>query len=1001
MIKRLTTLLFVLFALTSLNAQTTIANASFENWDNPTSSKAEPVGWNSNKTGGGNASSGPQTCFRESNNPHTGTYCAKVLTGKVAIIGVIVNGSLTTGKIEAPTMSKSDGYIGAYANDPLTTMAFTGRPDSLSFWYRYSAQGSDFPSVEALLHVNDCFVPEAATSHHGNATPNIIARASFLGSAGASVSAWTRVAIPFDYEDGRTPEYIMINTTSSGDQSGGQENSTLWLDDFEAIYNPTLALSGNKNYGTFYVSATNGASIDIPFSATGSYQTGNVFTAQLSNASGSFASPVSLGTLASLVSGTINGTIAAGTAAGTYGVRVVSNSPSLVSDTGTATVVLVNTSIAPSTAQTIATNTNGTQLSVTESAGFVSREWKYTTSSGGAYQPFSTAQTGVNYTPNFTATGTYFVVCETTYPGGTVVRSNEVQIKVVGNSIAPASPQSLLVNASGSQLTVTESATATTREWKYTTTSGSNYQSFSPAQTSTTYVPQFATAGNYYVVCVSTISAVAVTSNEVQISVNSVTLAITSITGFPLEFSPNAPDATVSIDYSIAGGNFSSGNIFTAQLSDATGSFANAINIGNLTSTTNGTISATVSHSTAAGAQYRVRVIGSNPSVFGTDNGVDLVIDQFHNSVSPMAKQTIQYSTNGTDLSVSESQNTTSREWKYGSTNSGPFQAFSPAKTTATYTPNFAQPGTYFVVCTSTNQYNDDVTTDAVEIEVTNGSQLEVTTVNGAPFLISPKANVAGSVEFSSNIIFGAGNQFDVELSDANGSFVTPLIIGSLSGTSVAPVSITIPNSLSGGNGYKARVVSSSPAAEGTPSAAFSIIPFEVSVTPDNVQNAIVNVPATTLTAQETHPAIEREWLVSFIGGSFYNSFSPRETDLTINPVFLGAGTAYVICRSINAVNDTAQSPEIIFLVEEETGIHDAASINMKTWFGNNHLNIVWEGSEVATFKLFNLNGAEIVNATQLNYGANTIATSNLPQGIYVLQIISNGMSKQVKLRKE
>jgi N-acetylneuraminic acid mutarotase len=54
---------------------------------------------------------------------------------------------------------------------------------------------------------------------------------------------------------------------------------------------------------------------------------GNVFTLQLSNAAGSFSSPVSLGTLTSTAtSGTLNGTIPSGQAAGTgYRIRIVSS----------------------------------------------------------------------------------------------------------------------------------------------------------------------------------------------------------------------------------------------------------------------------------------------------------------------------------------------------------------------------------------------------------------------------------------------------------------------------------------------------------------------------------------------------------------------------------------------------------------------------------------------------------------------------------------------------
>jgi hypothetical protein len=87
-------------------------------------------------------------------------------------------------------------------------------------------------------------------------------------------------------------------------------------------------------------------------------------------------------------------------------------------------------------------------------------------------------------------------------------------------SISPITTQNILTNANGSVLTATEApSAATSREWKYSTTSGSGYVSFSPTQTGTTYTPNFATAGTYYVVCVSNFSGDSQTSNQVQINV--------------------------------------------------------------------------------------------------------------------------------------------------------------------------------------------------------------------------------------------------------------------------------------------------------------------------------------------------------------------------------------------------------------------------------------------------------------------------------------------------
>src|ERR1043165_1996969 len=85
------------------------------------------------------------------------------------------------------------------------------------------------------------------------------------------------------------------------------------------------------------------------------------------------------------------------------------------------------------------------------------------------------------------------------------------------------------------------------------------------------------------------------------------------------------PGTTVNVPY-FPLGIYSSGNVFTAQLSDANGSFASPVNVGSVVSTVSGNISAAIPSSTPYGTSYRMRVISSNPSITGSDNGQDITI---------------------------------------------------------------------------------------------------------------------------------------------------------------------------------------------------------------------------------------------------------------------------------------------------------------------------------------------------------------------------------------
>ena len=81
----------------------------------------------------------------------------------------------------------------------------------------------------------------------------------------------------------------------------------------------------------------------------------------------------------------------------------------------------------------------------------------------------------------------------------------------------------------------------------------------------------------------------------------------------------------ININYT-ATGTFNPGNVFTAQISDASGNFNSPTNIGSLNSTTSGVINATIPLSIPTGSGYRVRVNSSNPFYIGTPNSADMKI---------------------------------------------------------------------------------------------------------------------------------------------------------------------------------------------------------------------------------------------------------------------------------------------------------------------------------------------------------------------------------------
>ncbi len=82
-------------------------------------------------------------------------------------------------------------------------------------------------------------------------------------------------------------------------------------------------------------------------------------------------------------------------------------------------------------------------------------------------------------------------------------------------------------------------------------------------------------------------------------------------------------NASINVPY-VATGTFDAGNVFSAQLSNAAGSFTTPVAIGTLTSTASGTIAGIIPAGTVPGAGYRIRVVSSAPVVLGTPNTVDI-----------------------------------------------------------------------------------------------------------------------------------------------------------------------------------------------------------------------------------------------------------------------------------------------------------------------------------------------------------------------------------------
>lgn len=179
----------------------------------------------------------------------------------------------------------------------------------------------------------------------------------------------------------------------------------------------------------FCVSASTGVSVSVPFTSVGTFNAGNVYTAQLSNAAGSFASPVSIGTVTSTAnSGTIAATIPAGTAAGTgYRIRVVSSNPVVTGTNNTVDLTVqvpaAITTQPSTTVQNLCQGSAATALSVTATGTTLTYQWySNTTATNSGGTPVGTSS--ASYTPVTTTAGTLYYYCVVSAACGASVTSN-------------------------------------------------------------------------------------------------------------------------------------------------------------------------------------------------------------------------------------------------------------------------------------------------------------------------------------------------------------------------------------------------------------------------------------------------------------------------------------------------------------------------------------------------------------------------------------------------
>lgn len=574
-----------------------------------------------------------------------------------------------------------------------------------------------------------------------------------------------------------------VNSNSGGSSILGATLST---------YTPPTSVTGTTYYycivsgcSNSVTSNTASVTVSAPPSATISYpntpfcsNAGTQTVIRTGSATGSYSAPAGLNINSS--SGDINPALStAGTYTVTYSMPAAGGCGIQTATTSVTVTALPAATISYPSASVC--KTAGTQT--------VNR----TGTAGGTYTA-SPAGLSINsgtglITPSTSTEGTYTVTYTMTAPGnGCTVdqtTTTTISIKSTATSIAPAATQDLSINNDGTTLTVTEGDVPVSRQWMYGTTPGGPYTI--NLGVGTTQIPNFSSIGTYYIVCVTTYPAspcggATVTSNEVQINVTNNAVVTTPATYGPFCNNVNNP-VTVNFTYSPAV-NFTAGvTVFTAQLSDGTGSFASPTNIGNVISDASGgqAISAIIPSGVTGGTAFRIRVRSTGPNSIGTDNDNDFIVGGF-----PSA--TISYQ--GAPYCSTAGVQTVNRTGTPGGTYSST-AGLTIDPSTGTITPSTSTPGTYTVTYSMpvVGTCPAQTTTTSVTITASPAATISYTTSpfcsNGGVQTVTRTGTAGGSYSSTAGLTINSGTGAITPSTSTPGTYIVSYTVAAAGGCAV------------------------------------------------------------------------------------------------------------------------------------------------------------------------------------------------------------------------
>lgn len=220
-----------------------LPNQSFEAWHTSSENYVEPNGWHSFESATGGFAGLAGHHLKKSSDAHSGDTSARIYA--TSLYGIIANGTMTTGRLNAGSMSATSTDNNAYLDtskkdvdgngDPFYIPQYS-RPDSVAVWVKFK-QGkatADHPyaTISAVI-TNGTYYQDPENKTY----TNVVAKAK-NNKIATTGGKWVRVSAPFVYTKNTVePQAILITISTNADAGQGSENDEVLVDDIALVYN--------------------------------------------------------------------------------------------------------------------------------------------------------------------------------------------------------------------------------------------------------------------------------------------------------------------------------------------------------------------------------------------------------------------------------------------------------------------------------------------------------------------------------------------------------------------------------------------------------------------------------------------------------------------------------------------------------------------------------------------------------------------------------------------